>query len=59
MHIKALLSYAPLYFIAITMMNVIPAINLKNYEGIRFVGLKSNQSYIVNTESEHSGIKKR
>ena len=56
MHVKALLSYAPLYFIAITMMNVIPAINLKNYEGIRFVGLKSNESYIVNTESEHSGI---
>ena len=57
MHVNALSNYATLYLIVVTVMNVIPAINLRNYEGIRFVGIKTNESYIVNTTIENSGIK--
>ena len=57
MHVNALSNYATLYLIVVTVMNVIPAINLRNYEGIRFVGIKNYESYIVNTTIENSGIK--
>ena len=57
MHVNALSNYATLYLIVVTVMNVIPAINVRNYEGIRFVGIKTYESYIVNTTIENSGIK--
>ena len=51
--------YSKLFFTVLAVISAIPTIDLKDYKGVRFIGIRNNEHFNKNITFEHSGIKTR
>ena len=48
--------YSKLFFTVLVVISAIPIINLKDYEGVRFIGIRNDENLNKNKTFKHSGI---